>query len=189
MRSNKHLVLTLIVLIIVAALYRIIPERPFGFAPQWAMCLFAGAVIRDKKWAFAIPVFSLFISDLIYQLLYIKGLSSMPGFYSGQITNYLLFAGMTIIGFFMKKINVANVVLYSLIICSAFFLLSNYFVWSNNAGFFRPHTFNGLILTYMDGLPFFGYSILSTLMFSAVLFGGWKLITAKKNIPALAAKQ
>jgi hypothetical protein len=41
----------------------------------------------------------------------------------------------------------------------------------------------------MDGLPFFGYSILSTLMFSAVLFGGWKLITAKKNIPALAAKQ
>lgn len=188
MRSNKHLILTLIALIIVAALYRIIPGRPFGFAPQWAMSLFAGAVIKDKKWALAIPIFSLFISDMIYQLLFIKGLSSIPGLYPGQITNYILFAGMTLIGFFMKKISVANIVLFSLIICMTFFLLSNYFVWSNNAGFFRPKTINGLILTYIDGLPFLGYSILSTFVFSAILFGGWKLLTANKNTPALASK-
>ncbi len=57
------------------------------------------------------------------------GLSSMPGFYEGQITNYILFAAMTAIGFLMKRINVINVIAYSLLVCVAFFLLSNFFVW------------------------------------------------------------
>jgi len=61
MKSSKNIVWSFILLVIVAALYRIIPGRPFGFAPQWAMAVFAGAVIRDKKWAFIIPVLSMFI--------------------------------------------------------------------------------------------------------------------------------
>ena len=121
MRSNKHLVSILLMMIVIAALYRIIPGRQPGFAPQWAMALFAGAVIKDKKWAFAFPILSMLISDLLYQVLYTYGLSDIPGFYSGQFTNYVLFAGLTAIGFFMRKVNVPNVLLISAIVSMAYF--------------------------------------------------------------------
>lgn len=182
MRSNKNLIVTLLIMIVVAALYRVIPGRPFGFAPHWAMALFGGAVIKDKKLAFAFPIFSMFISDVLYHLLYINGLTPIAGFYGGQITNYLLFAAMTAIGFLMRKITVLNIAVYSVIICTAFFLLSNFVVWNGGGGWFRPHTFDGLIQTYVDGLPFYGNSIIATLAFSTVLFGAWKLIAGFKPL-------
>ena len=132
MSQNKNILVTLILMIVVAAFYRVIPDRPMGFAPHLAMALFGGAVIKDKKLAFAFPIFSMFISDVVYHLLYVNGLTSISGFYEGQFTNYLLFAGMTSIGLLMRKVNVMNIVIFSLIICTAFFLLSNFFVW--NAG-------------------------------------------------------
>src|SRR5687768_5790157 len=182
MRSNKNILMTLIIMIVVAVLYRVIPDRPMGFAPHWAMALFAGAVIKDKKIAFAVPIFSMFISDIIYHLLYINGLTSISGFYEGQFTNYLLFAAMTGIGFLMNKITVPNVIIFSLVICSAFFLLSNFFVWNAGSGWGRPHTFAGLLQAYEDGLPFFRNSIFATIVFSGILFGAWKLITGFKPL-------
>lgn len=179
MTSNKSLVVTLIMLIVVAAFYRVIPDRPMGFAPHLAMALFAGAVIKNKAWALAFPIFSMFISDLLYHILYLNGQTSLSGFYPGQITNYLLFAGMTAIGFYMKHINVKNIVLFSFLVCTVFFIVSNFFVWTSGAGFARPHTTEGLMLCYADALPFFGYSVAATLVFSAVLFGGWRLVAGK----------
>ena len=176
MRSNKHLVSILLMMIVIAALYRIIPGRQPGFAPQWAMALFAGAVIKDKKWAFAFPILSMLISDLLYQVLYTCGLSDIPGFYSGQFTNYVLFAGLTAIGFFMRKVNVPNVLLFSAIVCMAYFVVSNFLVWNGGGGCFRPHTFSGLMLTVVDGLTFMQWSFISTLVFGGVLFGAWKLM-------------
>lgn len=186
MRSNNRLVLTLLMLIVVAAVYRIIPDRPYGFAPHWAMALFAGAVIKDRKWAFAFPIFSMFVSDVIYHFLYINGLSSISGFYAGQLTNYVLFASMTLIGFMMKKINFQNIIGYSLLTTIAFYLLSNFFVWTSGSGWARPRTFEGLMLCYADGLPFLGNSILATIAFSFVLFGGWKLIHSRGLVKAKA---
>jgi hypothetical protein len=75
----------------------------------------------------------------------------------------------------MNKINVKNVTGFSLLVCIIFFLLSNFFVWNSGSGFGRPHTFEGLMLCYADGLPFLGYSIAATLLFSGILFGGWKV--------------
>ncbi len=185
MRSSKNILITLAILIIVAALYRVIPNRPMGFAPHLAMALFGGAVLQDKKLAFALPIFSMFISDLLYHLLYISGLTTLSGFYDGQLTNYMLFAGMTLIGFLMKKISVLNIALFSVLIASAYFLLSNFFVWNAGAGWSRPHNFAGLMLTYEDGLPFFRNSIYATLMFSGVLFGAWKLFTSDRKAVAV----
>src|SRR6478672_10549542 len=126
MKSNKSLILTMLVLIVMAALYRIVPGRPYGFAPQIAMALFGGAVIKDRKWAFALPIFSMFLSDLLYQALYNAGISPIYGFYEGQWLNYLLFAVMVLIGFAIRKINVLNVLLASLAAPTVFFLLSNF---------------------------------------------------------------
>lgn len=177
MELNKNTLISLGLLILTAALCRIL-----GFAPQLAMALFAGAVIKDKKLAFAFPIFSMFISDVIYQILYLNGLTPISGFYEGQFTNYILFAAMTAIGFMMKKINVQNVILFSLVVCTAFFLLSNFFVWNAGSGWGRPHTFSGLLMAYEDGLPFYRNSVIATLIFCGVLFGAWKLITGFKPL-------
>ncbi len=175
---------SLVLLIIVAAVYRVIPGRPWGFAPQLAMAIFAGAMIKDKKWAFALPVFSMFLSDLLYHGLYSLGLTEIPGFYRGQLTNYLLFAGVTCIGFLMKRVSPLNIFLYSLLAPTAFFLASNFIVWASGGGLHRPATFDGLLQCYTDALPFYKGSLTGTVFFSLVLFGGYYLV----NKPAFEAK-
>jgi hypothetical protein len=174
MRTSNKIILSFLFLVLIAALYRIIPNRPYGFAPQWAMAIFAGAIIKDKKWAFIIPVLSMFISDLLYEVLYIGGMSKMQGFYEGQWQNYILFALLVFIGFAIKKLNIIQITLASLAAPTLYFLVSNFLVWASNGtvrGLDRPKTFDGLILCYSDGLPFYKWSLLGTLVFSAILFG------------------
>jgi tryptophan-rich sensory protein len=186
MKMNKSIIWSLIALMVVAALYRVIPNRPWGFAPQIAMALFAGATIRDKRWAFALPVFSMFISDVLYQVLYANGLSDIPGFYKGQFTNYILFGGITLIGFLMKRITIASVFAFSLLGPTVYFLLSNFLIWINGGGYSRPRNFGGLMQTYIDAVPFYRGSLMATLVFSTILFGGYYLLNKRSYSAKLA---
>lgn len=90
MKASRSFLYIIGVFIIAAALYRIIPGRPYGFAPQIAMALFAGAIVRNKIAAFVIPVLSMLVSDALFELLHVAGISPMWGFYEGQVTNYVL---------------------------------------------------------------------------------------------------
>lgn len=180
MKITKQVVVSFILLVIIAALYRVMPDRPYGFAPQIAMAIFGGAIIKDKKLSFLLPLLSMFISDALYEVLYRNGVGNMRGFYEGQLTNYILFASMTVFGFLIRKINVLKVIAASVAAPTAFFLLSNFFVWfssSPDAGWSRPKTFDGLLMCYNDGLPFYPWSVASTLIFSAILFGSYYLFT------------
>ena len=177
MKITRSVIVALVLLILVSALYRIVPNRPDGFAPQYAMAIFGGALfIKNKKWAFVLPLLSMFLSDALYQVLYNLGSSATPGFYSGQWQNYLLIGGLTCIGFLVKKINVVNVLLASIAAPSVYFLLSNFFVWIGGGGLQRPKTFAGLIQCYNDALPFYPNSVYATLFFSLILFGGYFLL-------------
>ena len=180
MKITKQIVISFLLLIVIASLYRIMPGRPFGFAPQIAMAIFGGAIIKDRKFAFLLPILSMFVSDALYQLLYINGVGNISGFYSGQLTNYILFGLMTFFGFFIKNFNVGKIALASVAAPTTYFFISNFMVWASNsplAGLGRPKTFNGLLLTLNDGVPFYYWSIAATLIFSAILFGSYYLIT------------
>ena len=180
MKLNKSNLVILFILILACALYRVWDTRPMGFAPQIAMALFAGSVIRDKRFAFLFPILSLFISDLLYQFLYVQGLATIKGFYSGQIVNYLLIASVTIIGFFINKNKVGQIFAGSLAGAAYFFLISNFMVWIgggwdiNNQPY--PRSFSGLMLCYTEALPFFKWSVASTLLFNGVFFGCFYLL-------------
>ena len=183
MKMNKNILISFLLLVVVAALYRVFP-RPINFAPQIAMALFAGAVIKDKLWAIALPILSMLISDLLYQVLYINGLTEIPGFYVGQWQNYILFAAITLIGFMIKKIKVLNVLLASLAAPTVFFIISNFVVWSGwqgTRGLNRPKTFEGLLMCYTDALPFYLNSVYACVFFSAILFGGYVLLKKKET--------
>lgn len=180
MKLNKSNLLILFVLILAAALYRVWDTRPMGFAPQIAMALFAGSVSKDKRFAFLFPILSLFISDLLYQFLYTQGLTTIKGFYSGQISNYILIASITIIGFFINKNKIGHILFGSLGGAVYFFLISNFMVWIgggwdiNNLPY--PRSFSGLMLCFTEALPFFKWSLLATLLFNGVFFGVYYLL-------------
>jgi len=177
MKISKRIVIALVLLTAVCALYRIVPGRPWGFAPQIAMAVFGGAIfMNNKKWAFAVPLLSMFLSDVLYEVLYHAGISVVPGFYEGQWQNYLLFGLLTTVGFLVKRINVLNVLVASVAAPTIYFIISNFIVWTAGAGWSRPKTFSGLMMCYNDGLPFYPNSLYATVFFSIVLFGGYYLI-------------
>ncbi|MDQ6756420.1 MAG: hypothetical protein M3004_05750 [Bacteroidota bacterium] len=175
MKVTKQVVVSFILLVIIASLYRVMPERPFGFAPQFAMAIFGGAIFKDKKLSFLLPLLSMFLSDALYEIFYRNGISNIPGFYGGQLTNYILFGLMTIFGFIITKISFTRIFIASIAAPTTYFLLSNFLVWMNGGGLQRPKTLSGLLLCYNDALPFYAWSIAATLIFSAVLFGAYYL--------------
>lgn len=189
MKISKQLVGSFILLIIIASLYRIMPGRPYGFAPQIAMAIFGGAIIKDKKWAFLLPLLSMFISDGLYELLYVNGIGNIQGFYDGQLTNYILIGGLTVFGFFIKNSNIKSIAIASVSAPTVYFILSNFLVWLNPmAGFGRPSTFGGLMMTMQDGLPFYPWSLASTIVFSAIFFGSYYFMAKPSGNLVIAEK-
>lgn len=185
MKLNKSVLLAFGLLILSASLYRVWEGRPYGFAPQMAMAIFGGAVISNKRLAFILPLLSMLVSDALYQLLYVNGYTEISGFYSGQWVNYLLFGGLTLFGFLMKKINLKNVLGFSISGSLLFFLTSNFTVWLGGGGFNRPKTFEGLMQCYGDALAFYkeyglvngfaGNVVIGDVFFCSILFGSFYL--------------
>jgi hypothetical protein len=181
MKFSRNNIVTFLLLIVIASLYRIMPGRPMGFAPQIAMALFAGSMVKNHKYAFAFPLLSMFLSDLLYEMLFINRLTQIQGFYSGQLTNYLMICSISFIGFYINRKNISNILTGSIVAPTLYFLASNFMVWIGGGGYHRPKTFSGLLMCMADGIPFYQTSILATLFFGAVLFGGYHLIQKSWN--------
>ena len=181
MKLNKKLMWFFILVIVVSVLYRVSPLRDYGFAPQLAIALFSGYLFRDnKKWAFILPLLSMFLSDAIFEILYNFNLSDMKGFYGyGQILNYSFFIMVTAIGFFINKMNVTKIATASVVGPTIYFLISNFSIWVGGGGYHHPKTLSGLTACMTDGLPFYKNSLVGTLLFSTILFGTYYFINKK----------
>ena len=180
MKLNKSVLFAFLLLIIAASVYRVWDGRPWGFVPQMAMALFAGAIIKNKKWAFAMPLLSMFLSDVLYQVLYSYNLTEIKGFYGGQAVNYVLFGSLTFIGFWMRNLNIGRIAAGSLAAPTVYFLASNFVVWAGGGGLQRPKTWDGLMMCYADGLPFYGGYVMGTVFFTIVLFCAYFLFRKKE---------
>jgi len=173
MKLSTKLFACFAIMIVIAVLYRFIPLPIgiYGFTPVFAIAVFGGAIFRnDKKLAFTLPLVTLFLSDLIFQMLYKAGKWNVPGFYDGQLLNYFLIVLTTYVGFFIKRIKITNVLIAAVAAPSLFYVLSNFSVWATTALY--PKTLLGLQTCYIAGLPFyFPWSIVSTVVYIGVLFG------------------
>ncbi|MBL7703596.1 MAG: hypothetical protein JNM14_15200 [Ferruginibacter sp.] len=185
---NKQSTSTLIIavlLIVIAALSRVI-LYPHNFSPIIGMAVFSGAVIKNRRLAFALPVLSMFLSDVIFE---VSGIAD--GFWGwGQLVGYGILALITVIAFSMKKINVFSVAGYSIGSSLLFFFLSNsaFFVFDNPVYHTYTQDFSGYIATLAGGLPFLKTGIVADLVYSTVLFGAYFLIKhyafSKKEVTA-----
>jgi len=181
MKFSRNNIVTFLLLIVIASIYRIIPGRPMGFAPQIAMALFAGSMVKNHKYAFAFPLLSMFLSDLLYEMLFLNGFTQIQGFYSGQMTNYLMICSLSFIGFYINSKKLSNIIAGSIAAPTVYFLASNFLVWIGGGGYNRPKTFSGLLTCMTDGIPFYQTSIVATMFFGAILFGGYHLIQKSWN--------
>jgi len=112
MKLNRQIILALVIMVAMSALYRVLPGRPLGFAPQIAIALFGGSLFVSKKqYAFLLPIVSMFLSDALYQVLYINHLSPFEGFYEGQWINYILIASTAVFGFGLQSNKLSNMLL------------------------------------------------------------------------------
>jgi hypothetical protein len=170
---NKPRFLFLTGLILLAALSRLIPHPP-NFAPIAALALFGGAEFGSKREAFIVPLAAMFLSDLIIGLHFliplIYGTFALIvglGFYLRGRQNFWTITGMSVAGAVL------------------FFVVSNLGVWALGIFFpIYPMTLAGLLECYVAAIPFFWNTLLSDLLYAAVLFGGVAL--AEKRWPVLA---
>ena len=60
-----------------------------------------------------------------------------------------------------------------------FFVLSNFGVWLNGS---YGYSLNGIISCYLLAIPFFGYSVISTIIFSSIIETVYKFSNLKKKL-------
>jgi hypothetical protein len=162
-----------ILLIIAAALSRVL-MYPDNFSPIIGMAVFSGAIIKDRRFALALPLCAMFLSDVLFEIF-----SIAPGFWGwGQLVGYVILALITIIAFSMKKINVLSVAGYSIGSSLLFFFLSNsaFFVFDNPIYNTYAQNFTGYINCLAGGVPFLRTGIVADLVYSGVLFSAYYLV-------------
>lgn len=145
-----------LVIILLAVILRLIPHPP-NFAPIGAMALFGGAYL-DKKYALAVPLLAMFISDIFL------------GFHSTMLFVYGSFLITGIIGILLlsKRKNFKNIIFASLISSLVFYIITNFGVWLVTNLY--PKTIYGLLESYIMAIPFFRNTMLGDLFYNGIFF-------------------
>jgi hypothetical protein len=149
--------------VLVAVLTRFLPHVP-NFSPVFAALLFGGAHLkrRDAIWY---PVALVAASNLVLTAL-VYGMRL--GW--GQSITWLGFTVVALIGYWLRKReSVGRVAFAAWAGPTAFFLISNFGVWLGWRLY--PATWDGLITCYVAALPFYRSSLLSSVAYTALLFG------------------
>lgn len=155
-------ILFALVLILFAAFSRLIPHAP-NFTPVISTALFAGAYLQ-KRFAFLVPVAAMLMSDIVI------------GFYSPGSMTFVYGSLLLIVALGLtmsNKASVTRIAGLSLVGAVLFFVLTNFGVWLV-PGSMYPKTLAGLIECYVMAIPFFGNTLLSTLVYSAAMFGAYE---------------
>jgi hypothetical protein len=173
LKQKTSSILIAAILIVAAAVSRVV-LYPHNFSPVIGMAIFAGAVLVDKKLAFVLPIAAMLLSDIMFEVFNIA-----PGFWGwGQLVGYGILALITMFSFTMKKINVQNVLGYSIISSLVFFFLSNSatFIFDNPIYHLYPQTGSGYYACLVAGIPFLKNGLVADLTFSVLLFGSYYLV-------------
>jgi len=158
--NGKNKFLKLIIGLSILALmlsFRFLPHPP-NVSPLVAMALFGGGYFSNKKFALALPILILFLSDLIL------------GFYPGVLFVYSSFLLIGLLGTRLStRFEGLKILGASLGSSILFFIGSNLGVWWTSGMYSK--SFAGLIQCYTMAIPFFRSSLVSDLVFSFALFG------------------
>jgi hypothetical protein len=168
-------------LTVLGAIARLAPHPP-NFAPVGATGLFSGA--RLPVWqAYLVPVALMAVTDPI-----------LAAFYGVQaFTKYSLFvyASFLISVWLGRRLrateSISRIAAVTILNSIQFFLITNFgsWLWFNA----YPRTASGLASCYVAAIPFFGWTLASDALYTAVLFGlyAWLSRTVASNERLAAA--
>jgi hypothetical protein len=139
---------------------RLAPHAP-NFTPVAASALFAGAVLRSRTLALAVPLVAMPVSDLI-----------LGGYDWGVMAVvYAALALPALLGRWGRTRG--PIVLVPLALSSSlfFFATTNFAVWAFSGMY--THDLAGLMRCYVAALPFLQNTIIGDMFWTTLLFGGW----------------
>jgi len=156
--------------------------HPSNFSPIDSIALFSGCYFSRKWAAFIVPLLSVWLSDIFITRMFV---GHWELFYQGFYWQYACYPVMVLIGSLLSsKVKAINLASGSLSASILFFIVSNFGVWASTMLY--PKTIGGLAICYGAGIPFFSSTIISDLVYSAILFVAFEL--AKRKFPILALR-
>jgi len=180
MTRGVNEIMLAILMIIGGVLLRLAPHIP-NVAPIAATALFGGVYLQ-KRYAIIVPLVAMAISD--YLLLYIHPFQSPMVDFSHVYPITALFGSSTayvwgsfvisgLLGIWLRNHKKTVYILGACLLGSLqFFLITNFGVW---AGGMYSRGLDGLMQSYVMGLPFFRWTVVGDLLYTGVIFGAYEL--------------
>lgn len=177
-------------LVVAGSLTRILLSDLPNFAPVAAIALFAGYFFRSRTVALLVPFSVMAISDCFlgsygWQMMaVVYGGLMLPVFARGLLRKW--FSGENQSAWATS----AGLITSSLGASIAFFAISNFGAWIYSSTY--EHTIAGLTHCYVQGIPFFRYTLAGDFCFALVLFGTYavsmSMVAATAPTPAVSSK-
>lgn len=169
------------IVIVLATLARFIPHV-WNFSPVYGALLFGGANMkkRDSVWfsALTLGASDVVLTKFMYHLnMGWEELIQMAAFISIAMIGWILH----------ERFSIGRLAFACLAAPTAFYVISDFGVWIGYGSY--PHTWSGLVACYVAAIPYQGRITVSTVLFSAILFGGQQIyarVTQRKHSQALA---
>ena len=159
--------LTAFILTALAIVFRVFSAtyQVWNFAPIAAISLYAGSRL-PRRTAWVVPLVAMVVSDLLLD----QG-RYRPALELTRWTIYATFAAITLLGPLANRPRFGRWLLPILSVTGSllFFITSNLATWGE--GLLYPMTVAGLIACFVAAIPFFGNTLASDLIGTAVLFG------------------
>lgn len=158
---------------------------PYNFTPVEAIALFGGAYFANRRLAFAVPLIAMLCADLVIA-------TTLPrewiGDWLGTLPAVYGCIALTVVGgmSLSRKISAFRVTGYAFASAVLFFLVTNFATWlTAQVGSGQACT-QSLAACYVAGIPFFRGTLVGTLLWSGILFGGFELLRRRWGALALS---
>jgi len=166
----------------IAILLRVVP-LPVGYnvSALGALALLSGAHAPSAWLALALPLGCRAVTDCWIEL------QTGYGFYDSMLFDYLAYAGVSLLGRLLSPRQALAVFGTAAASTVLFFVVSNFGVWLLSPDHAYTRDLSGLQLCYIKGLPFARGTFIGDLLFSAIFFGAWQLVTSHVRQTAVSA--
>lgn len=155
-----------------------IGPHPWNLTPAGAIALFSGASFDRKRWAFLVPLASMFVSDTVLEL------TTSHGYHSLMPVVYATFALITVLGMLLRSRRQAPLAVAGGAVGSAtlFYVVTNFAMWTISTLY--PKTIAGLLTCYIAAIPFYGTMLAGDLLYATLLFGTF--VWLERRVPRFA---
>lgn len=143
---------------------RIVIHTP-NFTPVLSLALFGGMYLKGRQGIW-VPLAVMALSDIIV------------GFHDTMVFTWGSILLISLIGIWLKQHkSQTNVLAASVISSVLFFVVTNFGAYLS----LYPHTWVGLQECYVAAIPFYSSTLVSTVVYSLILFSLWEFLLARKE--------